>query len=240
VNAEIPNIWQLQARRDVAGLSEALTHSDAAVRTRAATALRILDAIESLPVLEAALVVEDDWEAQASIRETIKHLTRDDRLQELIDTRNIDGLLNMLYSPRLEDVLGAAEALGRLGDRSTVEALVALFRDPAMPDDGKYAVAKALIQLKSAPAIVALLAGLQRDEWQVRRNSAAVLGQLEATWAARGLIEALEDANLTVRRTALAALRRLGTPIALQAVAEFESRAESGDADGEVHPPAEP
>ncbi len=224
MNTETPNIWQLQARRDIDGLIEALTHPDADIRRRAATALRILDAAKALPALQAALAVEDDWPAQNSIIEALKYLTRDDRLQELIEARNISELLVMLYSPRLEDVLGAAEALGRLGDRSTVEALMAIFRDPAMPDDGKYAAAKALIKLKSAPAAVALLAALHRDEWQVRRNAAAVLGQLGATWATRGLIEALEDAHPQVRRTALAALRRFGTPTALQAVAEAESQ----------------
>ncbi len=222
MDTNIPNIWQLQARKDSSGLIEALTHHEADIRRRAATALRTLDAIGAVPALEAALVVEDDWQAQATLTEAIKHLMREDHLQELIDTRNIDGLLNMLYSPRLEDVLGAAEALGELGDRTTVETLVTIFRDPAMPDDGKYAAARALIKLKSPPAVVALLAGLSRDEWQVRRNSAAVLGQLGATWATRGLIDAVDDENPVVRRTVLAALHRIGTPTALLAVAEVE------------------
>lgn len=224
VDTNNPNIWQLQARKDSRGLIDALAHLEADIRRRAATALRTLDAIGAVPALEAALVVEDDWQVQATLTEAIKHLMRDDHLQELIDSRNIDGLLNMLYSPRLEDVLGAAEALGELGDRTTVEALVVRFRDPAMPDDGKYACAQALIKLKSPPAMVALLAGLQRDEWQVRRNSAAVLGQLQASWATRGLVAAVNDENPVVRRTVLAALRRIGTPMAELAVAEAEEK----------------
>ncbi|MBN1963736.1 MAG: HEAT repeat domain-containing protein [Anaerolineae bacterium] len=231
-----PNIWQMQARRDTEGLIEALSHADPGVRKRAATALRILDTLEAIPALQAALAIEEDWQAQASLQTALQHLTRDNQLAALIHAQDTDGLVNLLYSTNLEDVLGAAEALGSLGDQTTIEHLVALFRNPVMPDDVRLAAAESLIKLKSAPGVVTLLAALRRDEWQVRRNAAAILGQLRATWATRPLIAALEDENAIVQRTALAALRNMDTPLARRAVEEIES---AGEEEPDL-PPAEP
>ena len=217
-----PNIWQLQSRRDIPGLIEALSHEDPDVRRRAAAALRTLDAAEAVPALNEALAAEKDWLVQASITAAIQHLTRSSHLQELIAQKNIPGLINLLYSTNSEDIIGAAEALGDLGDRLAVEALVIVFRNPLMPDAVRFAAAEALIKLKSAPAIVTLLAALRRENWQVRRNAAMVLGQLRASWATPALIDVLRDDNLVVRREALVALRQIGTPAALKAVEEFE------------------
>ncbi len=231
MNTETPNIWLLQSQRDVEGLTLALDHADPETRRLAVTALHILDAGEVVPALEAALAVEDDWVVQETITAAIKHLTRQNRMQELISRRDIDGLISMLYSPRLEDVLSAADALGELGDQTTVETLVDLFGTPGMPDDVRYAIAQALIRLKAAPASVTLLAVLERDEWPARQNAAAVLGQLKASWATRGLVHLLHDPVREVRQSALKALQSIGTPIALQAVSDAISHGERLDPD---------
>lgn len=233
-----PNIWQMQAQQDIEGLVEALTSTDPGIRKRAATALRILDATEAVPALEAALAVEDDWQAQASLQTALQNLTRDSGLEELIAAQDTDGLVQLIYNTNnLEDILGAATALGDLGDQTTVEHLVALFRNDEMPDDVRLAAAESLIKLKSAPGVVTLLAALRRNEWQVRRNAAAILGQLRASWATRPLITALEDENAIVQRTALAALKRMENPLARQAVDMAEGAGEAEDDDLPPPPP---
>lgn len=219
----IPNIWQMQARQDLSGLAEALTHADPDIRRRAAAALRILDAGEAVPALQAALATEQDPAAKESLAAAVHHLTRENTLQTLIAAKDVPALVEMLSSTEPDDVVGAAEALGELGTLAASEALVALFHNPKMPDDVRYVAAQALIKLKSAPAIVTLLAALERDDWQVRRNAAAVLGQVRATWATSALIAALDDPNKIVRRTAAAALRSIGTASALNALALLES-----------------
>ncbi len=226
-----PNIWQMQSRRDIEGLTEALTNADPDVRKRAATALRTLDAAEAVPALEAALAVEDDWQAQEHIVAAIQYLSRESRLSMMIRTRDVAGLTSLLYSPQVEEVISAAEALGELGDRAAVEALVAVFHNQHNPDMVRLAAAEALIKLQCAPGVVTLLAALRRDDWQVRRNAAAILGQLQATWATPALVVALHDENAIVRRTALAALRRIGTPEAMQAVEGFVEEPEIAEED---------
>ncbi len=214
MDTSTPNIWQLQARRDVSGLIDALAHTDEGVRKRAATALRTLDAAEALPALEAALAVEEGWQAQASISAAIQYLRREDRLEDLIAQENVEELIAALHSPDEAEVILAARALGRFGDMRASEALITLFRRPDISDDVRYVAAQALIALKSPPTVVSLIAGLRRSEWQVRRNSAAILGQLGATWAAPALADALRDEHPLVQQTAEAALRRFNTPAA--------------------------
>jgi len=234
VQTPTPNIWKLQAQHNIAGLTEALTHEDPEVRKRAAAALRALDAVESVPALEAALAIEEDWEVQANISAALQHLGGHTQLEMLIAQRNIDGLVNMLHSPSLEDVIDAATALGDLGDRTATEALVAVFRDARMPDKARLAAAEALLKLRSAPAVVTLLAALRRDDWLVRRNAAAVLGQLRASWATDALAAISHDPHPVVRRTVLAALRTIGTPAALQAAQDAEAIQEVDELSAEL------
>jgi hypothetical protein len=134
----------------------------------------------------------------------------------------VRGIIKMLNSPKVEDLLIACQALAVIGDRQAAEPLVMVFRNPMLSNKARLAAAEALLKLESAPAVVTLLGALRRDDWQVRRNAAAVLGQLQATWAAEPLIKALDDQNPVVRRTAAAALRRIGTPEAVKAAQAFE------------------
>jgi HEAT repeat protein len=66
--------------------------------------------------------------------------------------------------------------------------------------------------MDSAPVEVSLLGALRSDRWRVRRNAAAILGQLAASWAVKPLAALLTgDDNEVVRKTAHAALRRIDT-----------------------------
>lgn len=231
----VPNIWQLQSRGDVEGLIEALRHPDAGTRRGAAAALRALGAWQAVPALQEALETEGDGLVHAALTAAIQYLDHDIHVEALIKNRDVRGLAKMLSSSRLDDVATACRALGSIGDRQAVEALVMVFRNPMLPDRIRLAAAEALLKLESAPAVVTLLGALRRDDWQVRRNAAAVLGQLRATWATEALIRALGDPNPTVRRTVLAALRRVGTSQALEAVNEYESK--QRDQESELNAP---
>ena len=220
----VPNIWQLQTRGDVDALIEALRHPDAGTRRGAAAALRALGAWQAVPALQEALTLESDWQVHAALTAAIQYLDHDIHVDALIKNKDVRGLSKMLSSLRLDDVVTACRALGTLGDRHAVEPLVMVFRNPMLPDRIRLAAAEALLKLESAPAVVTLLGALRRDDWQVRRNAAAVLGQLKATWATEPLIRTLGDPNPVVRRTAAAALRRIGTSQAMEALGEYEAR----------------
>jgi hypothetical protein len=222
VPTPIPNIWQLQSQGDVDALIEALRHSEATVRKGAAAALRAISAWQAVPALQAALAAEQDWQAHAAIAAALQYLNRGVHIEHLIQNKDIQGLAKMLVSPNLEDVKTACRALAEVGNRQAVEPLVILFRNPLMPNAARLAAAEALLKLESAPAVVTLLGALRRDNWQVRRNAAAVLGQLQAGWATDALIAALNDPHQAVQRTAAAALRRIGSPEAIQAANAYD------------------
>lgn len=212
------SIGQLQARRDIQGLIASLSHTDPDIRKRAAVALRIMDVAQAVPALKLALRTEKDPQTQAVLSAALYNLVQRTDVHQLVQSKDINGLIRVLKSRHPEQVIEAAQALGDLGDRLAVEPLVILFQNASSPPRVRLAAAEALLALKSAPAVVTLLGALRRDSWPVRRNAAAVLGQLQATWAVEPLAHTLHDPEPIVRRTAAAALRRIGTVEALSAL----------------------
>jgi HEAT repeat protein len=212
----------MQSQGDIEGLIAAIQNPEPGVRRDAAAALRAIGAWQAVPALKVALAVEQDWQAHAALASALQYLDHDLHIETMIRNRDVDGLLKMLNSSNVDDVMQACDALAATGDRRATEPLVMVFRNPLLPNKARLAAAEALLKLESAPAVVTLLGALRREEWQVRRNAAAVLGQLQATWATEPLIKALDDSNQVVRRTALAALHRIGTPEALAAMKAFE------------------
>jgi hypothetical protein len=131
----------------------------------------------------------------------------------------VEALLRQTRGQNWPEVEQALLALGRLGDRSVVEHLVLMFRNMSLPAKVRLACAEALLMLESAPASVSLLAALRKPQSNVRRNAAAILGQLQADWAVEPLIAVMQsDSQTIVRKTAMAALRHIRTPEALQAL----------------------
>lgn len=215
------DIWRLQAQLNTQGLVEALSDDDAGIRRRAATALRALDAFDAIPALKATLEKEGDPETRASILAALDILERErdrqtDELRE-IASEPAEPTETQLQIERLktgdeEFMIDAARILGELGDKDAVEPLVVLFNYPKTPIKVRLAAAEALLKLESAPVEVALLGALRSAEWRVRRNGAAILGQLKANWAVEPLARALTDPHEMVRKTALAALKHIDTP----------------------------
>ncbi len=221
--ARRPNIWKLQANKDTNGLIAALSYSDPGVRKRAAAALRVLGAIEAVPALKQILTIERHPGVRNHIIATLEHLDTT-FAEKSLQGKSFQELVTMLSSPNPADVIRAAETLGTMGDQLATESLVVVFRNPIQRDDIRLAAAEALLKLKSAPAVVTLLAGLRKENWRVRHNAAAVLGQLRATWATEPLVEALEDEHPNVRRASAMALRRFQTPRALEALETYKTR----------------
>lgn len=240
-----PDIWRLQAQMDTQGLIEALQNDDASIRKRAAAALRAIGATEAVPALRVALVNEQDPDARTHIATALETLTEDpktltEEVAPVAPPTPAEQHIQQLSSSDPQQVIEAARKLGELGDKQAVEPLVMLFNNGKVPIDVRLAVAEALLKLESAPVEVALLGALRSDDWQVRRNGAAILGKLKAEWAVEPLAGALRDPNPTVRKTARAALKFIGTPEALsrlpaktdQSTETIETETVEGDKSG--------
>lgn len=219
-----PNIWKLQANKDAAGLIQALTYSDPDIRKRAAAALRVLGIVEAVAPLREALKNERQPDVRDHLTAALEHLDASFAATTSKD-RSRDELIRVLLSSTDTQVLiETAGKLGELGDQLSTEALVTIFRDQLKPDEVRLAAAYALVKLKSAPSVVTLLAGLKKDNWRIRHNAAAVLGQLRATWATDALIETLRDEHPNVRLAAAAALHRFQTKRAIAALQLYQKR----------------
>lgn len=223
VNDHRLNIWRMQTQADTPGLIEALGAADPAVRRAAAAALRTLGAAAAIPALRAAVDSEKDLNTRLDLAAALRHLTQERAEQERASAEAVSQLTALLRSGQPARIIEAAEALGRLQNRLAVGPLVAVFNDARLPARARLAAARALLAMNSAPAVVTLLAALDSDDWHIQRNALAVLGHLRADWAVDAVAGRLEAANETVRRTARAALRRIGTPEALAALAAASS-----------------
>lgn len=222
------NIYQMQSELDIDGLVIALGSDDKDIRRRAAAALRTMKVAHALPALKAAYQEEEDAQTRHTIATAIEMLTIEARKQTgklpaadiPLGESDVKRLIRLLQSEDAEKVVAAARGLGELGDKTAVGSLVTLFNDQKQSIHVRLAIAEALLKLESAPVEVALLANLRHPDWHIRRNGAAILGQLKAEWAIQPLAKALKDPHPVVRRTSLAALKHIGTPESRKAVAQ--------------------
>jgi len=216
-----PNLRQYQSQPDIEHLIGLLAHPDAEIRRRAAMALRTLEAVQAVPALKAALARESDIQVRVSLQVAIQALGTigvEVDSMTVAQSYDVQALLQVLHSRNAEQAIIAARALGELGDRRAVEPLIVLFHDSQASAAVRLAAAEALLALKCAPSAATLLGALRREEWQVRCDAVAVLGQMRASWAVASLAALLDDPHPEVRRTAMAALRRIGTEEALAAL----------------------
>jgi len=224
VNENNSNIWRLQAQFDIQGLIDALKEEETNIRRRAAAALRAIGDKKAVPAIRVALINEQDPEVRAILASALDTLsdTNEEVLTKDIEQPEslvqVQKLIDMLNSDEPEQVIDAAHQLGELGDQIAVEPLVLIFNDMKSSMQVKLAVAEALLKLEGAPVEVALLAALRHNDWHIRRNGAAILGQLKAEWAVEPLSKAMRDPHSTVRRTARAALQNINTPEAISAL----------------------
>ena len=218
------DIWRLQAQFDIQGLISALKLEDAGMRKRAAAALRAIGAKEAVPSLRVALINEQNPEVRSIIAAALETLSdvKEDVLTADVETSEmlarVNSLIVMLDSEDPDKVIDAAQQLGEIGDKIAVEPLVMVFNNMKVSIQVRLAVAEALLKLEGAPVEVALLAALRHNDWHIRRNGAAILGQLKASWAVEPLSRALSDPHTAVRKTARAALQHIATPEAREAL----------------------
>lgn len=230
------DFWKMQSELDIQGLINALSSEDKLFRRRAVVALRGMNAINAIPALQKAHQEEEDPETSMIIATAIEMLkdSPGGAAGYNADTPQVSlvqRLITQVKSGNPEQVANAAHKLGEMGEKIAVEPLILEFSKSSHTIHVRLAIAEALLKLESAPVEVALLANLRHSDWHIRRNGAAILGQLQAEWAIGPLSKSLKDPHPVVRRTALAALKHIGTPESRRALAQFspsQTQATSG------------
>jgi hypothetical protein len=122
--------------------------------------------------------------------------------------------LELLKSPSARVRERAAVALGELGDRRAVPALIETLKD----EDAvvREHAASALSDLGDRRAVPALIETLRDENAVVREHAATALGSLGDKQAVPAMIEALRDKDAVVREHVATALGRLGDKRAVQ------------------------
>jgi len=212
------NVWQKMSHGDLQGVMQALDSPDPAVRSRAILALQTMSARMAIPKLRVLYKRELNPDLRQLIQRALTRLVT----SELPPLPDFDALLAQAYGEDLAEAELAIYALGELADRRAIEPLVIMFRDGTRPARLRLACAESLLALAAPPASAALLGALRKADPQVRRNGAAVLGQLKADWAVAPLASLLhDDPSPLVQKTAAAALKNIATPEALEALQSY-------------------
>jgi HEAT repeat protein/beta-lactamase regulating signal transducer with metallopeptidase domain len=195
--------------RAAGALAQALEgDTDLQVRIAAADALGSVNTPTALNVLMRALGRESDVTLKVEIIES---------LDDIDDVRAAPALHSALRgrSPLVREA--AAEAIGSLDTRTSVEPLMAAARDPDV--SVRRAVIRALANLQSSSAVSTLAAAMRDDDAEVRAAAADGLANVDNLRTAPAeLIRAMEDANDEVRHQVAHALGHIQDPAALPAL----------------------
>lgn len=190
-------LGHLKDPRAVTPLVSLLRDGDRSVREAAVNALRAIGtpAVEALGacLTEGELAVQ---EAAAAI------------LASIGDERVLSPLLSALNSRDWIVRMHAAQALGRVRNTETVEALIPLLQDKVKAVREETATALAAI---GDAAIPCLVQALKHEDWLVRLHAVESLGKARSPRAVEPLLSVLfNDCDSAVREDAVRALGDIG------------------------------
>jgi HEAT repeat protein len=191
-------------------LIRSLTSTDVSLRTSAARALADLKDLEAGAALLEALEVAEDPFVLAAV---------------------LQALRNLQYAPALNAALRLVDHEEPGVRREALGLLGYLRHQPSMQTIGEKALSDSEPEVRRQ-AVAALVGGqptavagyvircLEDDNWQVRAESAAVLGRLRFAESIASLIRACSDSVWQVRERAAQALGALGAREAVTALGQ--------------------
>jgi HEAT repeat protein len=205
---------EMGERRAVEPLIDAFRNKPAEAYLRALSKLKDRRAI---PPLIAALIQEDQSVRQLAAT-TLEEI-ESDWAQSPAARAFVPRLLEALQDQRPDVKRSALEALEKIGDRRTVEALIQVMEREA--ESVGWAV-RALgkiepgwARLPEAKAAVPSLVAVLRSQGFERELAAATLADIGDPRAIDPLIDALRDRNRDLRNAAARALGKIGDPRAI-------------------------
>jgi HEAT repeat protein/photosystem II stability/assembly factor-like uncharacterized protein len=143
-------------------------------------------------------------------------------------------LRTMLLEGEGLEVSVAGEALGRIGGPAATDALLTALADPQ--PTGRWHAAMGALERMGEPSVEPLVAMLEGQDTDARRNAAQALGWIRSASATEALAYALKnDVDVAVRAKTAWALGEIGDPAAQRAL----ERAQLHDSAIEVQTAAE-
>ncbi|WP_208338938.1 HEAT repeat domain-containing protein, partial [Aetokthonos hydrillicola] len=137
----------------------------------------------------------------------------------------VPGLIQLLQDPEWNVRYSAADALGKIGDKSAIPGLIQLLEHPAW--NVRERAADALGKIGDKSAIPGLIQLLEHPEWDVRYRAADALGKIGDKSAIPGLIQLLQDPEWDMRYRAADALGKIGDKSAIPGLIQLLEHPES-------------
>jgi HEAT repeat protein len=152
------------------------------------------------------------------------------KIQGLKDKGNIEGLIKLLKRGRSVELrMGAAEALGEIGDEHAVDALLEALRDKHLWVRNR--AFGALGRIGDKRAVGPLIEILQDKDKVMRWGAISALRHIGDERAVEPLIETLKDESADARRDAALALAVLGDKQAVEPLIEALPNTRKGAAE---------
>ncbi len=214
-----PSVEKMKSRKDISGLSEALSAHDPTVRRSAAEALGAVGDASAVDRLIAAL--EDRNETvRDSVAEALCEIGSIKAVRALCSAGNVTGLRAALKNSKSETRLNAVEALAHMHPayHSGVEDAIACAATDQDPTVRKRAIT-AIVEMDlafSTKLLDTVLFAIGDSESRVRVNAVMALGRIgeyspyDRPRIEEGLLVALKDPDAVVRFTAAIALGTFG------------------------------
>ncbi len=251
-----PNIANLKAKRDIAGLVQALTIRDPDIRHAAADALGELQATNATPSIVGMLLASDSTRgeriAAANALGKIGDGSTIDALMQASETSrqreqvSIDAALksrdpnyrpnlyvNRISAEEFELRAAIAQAIGQIGGARAVQALADMLaaEKGAMEGSVKSSIRSAMSDAASNPdTLPAFCQAIKHTSAEVRYWAAHCLAEFDDLAAIDALLRAAYDENesFDVRQIALVGLGRIGNAQAIPYIEDLQQDANQG------------
>lgn len=192
-----------------------------AVRLGSARVLGKTDSEQAVPILMKRLQQDEDAWVRGECARALGNIGNEQAVPALGERLQQDEDAEVRWT--------CVISLDRIGSDQAVSALI-----NALQEDENFVVRRACVRsldrIGSEDAVLALIDALQKDDnADVRSSCARALGTIGSEQAVAVLINALQDTEKagwrgTVAHIAAEALEKIGTPEALQAVAEWRKQ----------------
>ncbi len=216
------SLYQYAREGNVERLRDALGSDSAAVRKRALELLGELadeDDQASIDVIMRAAMNDSDDQVRGAAVDALDEIGQDAVEQFLAEVTGANrSEANWVTAERFARALGAerpelrmaaANALGRLGEPSTLPAILKTLTDP--DPRVRLRACHACGSFADPRAVPALIERLE-DDSRVRRAAANALGGIATDRALAPLIDLLDDGDESIRRIAASALGKANNP----------------------------
>jgi HEAT repeat protein len=213
-----PDIKKMEKEKDIKGLIRAMGYdNDEHIRKEAAFALgKITDSQSPIYTIRNENTKSEEESGKLTLKELITSLNDNDwgirmnAAKTLVEIGEpaVENLINSLEDNDWQVRWYAAEILGEIGDTRGIKPLINLLNDK---NNGVHSNSLIALIKIGKPCVEILIDNLNSNQWQIRENTAEILGEIGDIRSIKPLEKLLKDENDHVRRAAEVSLEKINS-----------------------------